>query len=453
MSTAMRAPRPTPGPARAYHFPHVGRDTLANGVRLVVAPIRRLPIVTLLVITDAGALWDAPGKEGTAQLAARLLLEGAGDFEAVELTERFEKIGATAESGADWDAGVVSVTATASHLEHVFSLVSTVIRRPQFRVREVERLKSERLSDIIQLRAEPRGLADESFEAAVYAPSARYSRSLGGTENTVRGISVEDIFSLHQARYAPSTTTLVVAGDTDPETARTLADRFFGDWSQKPAGTPATADTAARDHRAIHLIEKAAAPQSELRIGQVALPRNNANYFDIVVMNAILGGLFNSRINLNLREAHAFTYGAFSSFDWRKFSGPFVVSTAVKTEVTAPAVVEVFREIDRMRNEPVPEAELQLATSYLDGVFPIRYETTAAVAAALANQIIYGLPESYFDDYRTRIRAVTADGVRRAAQTHLDPAAMQVVVVGDPSTAESLSKLGLGEFVLDGIAT
>jgi zinc protease len=447
MTTTMRPARPTPGRARDYHFPKVERGTLSNGIRLVVAPVRRLPIVTVLVITDAGALWDAPGKEGTAQLTARLLLEGAGIFDAVELTEEFERIGATAESGADWDAGVLSVTATASHVEKVFALVSDVSRRPQFRIREVERLKGERLSDIIQQLAEPRGLADESFEKALYADSARYSTSLGGSEASVKAVSMDDVIALHRARYAPSTTTIVVVGDTDGEAARKLAERHFGDWKHTPAGVIAKPDKAARDHRATHLIPKTAAPQSELRIGQVAMPRNNPDYFDIVVMNAILGGLFNSRINLNLREAHAFTYGAFSSYDWRKFSGPFVVSTAVKTEVTAPAITEVFHEITRMRSENVPASELQLATSYLDGVFPIRYETTSAVAAALANQVIYGLPESYFDDYRGHIRAVTAEGVRRAAEKHLDPDRMQVVVVGDPSVAEPLAKLGIGDFI------
>ena len=164
-------------------------------------------------------------------------------------------------------------------------------------------------------------------------------------------------------------------------------------------------------------------------------------------MNAILGGLFNSRINLNLREAHAYTYGAFSAFDWRRDAGPFVVSTAVRTDVTAAAITEVAAEIERMRREAVPQQELTLATSYLDGVFPIRYETTAAVAGALANQIIYGLPDDYFDTYRSHIARVTADSVQAAARKHLDPSRMQVVVVGDPSIADALKALGHGEFI------
>jgi zinc protease len=442
-----RPPRPIPGPARSYHFPHVEKAELPNGLRIVVAPIPRLPIATVLAVVDAGALWDPKGREGTAPLTAKLLVEGAGKLEGTELTEHFERLGATIEAGADWDAAVISMTATSQHLRPAFGLFADVVRRPLFRAREIDRLKSERLSDLLQLRAEPRGLADESFEAAVYHAESRYSTSLGGSERTVEAIEASDIAALFAARYTPATTTIVVTGDVTIQGVLELARLHFGDWTgSAPRGAP-RADRPARASRATHLVVRRDSPQSELRIGQVGVPRSHADYFDIVVMNAILGGLFNSRINLNLREAHAYTYGAFSAFDWRRDSGPFVVSTAVRTDVTAAAITEVVAEIERMRREAVPQQELTLATSYLDGVFPIRYETTAAVAGALANQIIYGLPDDYFDTYRSHIARVTADSVQAAAKNHLDPSRMQVVVVGDPSIADALKALGHGEFI------
>jgi len=160
--------------------------------------------------------------------------------------------------------------------------------------------------------------------------------------------------------------------------------------------------------------------------------------------------LFNSRINMNLREEHAYTYGASTGFDWRRGAGPFVVSSAVRTDATADSIRQVVKEMDRIRSEPVASEELSLATSYLDGVFPIRFETTAAVAGALANQAIYGLPLDYFDSYRERIRAVTVDSVLRAAQRHLDPARLQAVVVGDAAAVRSkLEELAFGPFVVD----
>jgi zinc protease len=449
-ATAMPKPqRPVPGASREYHFPPFERSSLSNELRLVVAPIRRLPIVTVLAVVDAGALWDSTGREGTGPLTAKLLLEGAGDVDGAQLTEQFEALGATIESGADWDAAVISMTVMSQHLANAMELFATVLRRPAFRLREVERLKAERLAEILQLRAEPRGLADEAFEAAVYHATSRYSTSLGGSERSVADIEVGDIRSFYEARYSPATTSLIMTGDVDTATAMQLAEKHLGDWSGPSAKNPPRADQPARDTRATHHVIRPESPQSEIRIGHVGVARTHPDYFDLVVMNAILGGLFNSRINLNLREAHAYTYGAFSVFDWRRDAGPLVVSTAVRTDVTSEAVVEILNEIERMRREPVQDQELSLAKSYLDGVFPIRYETTAAVAAALANQVIFRLPDDYFDAYRGHIRRVSIESVQRVAKEHLHPERLQAVVVGDPSAGDSLRALKFGDFIAE----
>jgi len=201
--------------------------------------------------------------------------------------------------------------------------------------------------------------------------------------------------------------------------------------------------------RGVHVVAKADAPQTELRIGHVGLPRMHADHFPAVALNAILGGLFSSRINLNLREVHAYTYGAHSAFDWRRAAGPFVVGTAVKTEVTDAAVREILLEIDRIRESAVSTDELELATRYLGGVFPIRYETTGAVASALAMAKVYGLDDDYFRRYRARIAAVTAADVLAAARAHLHPEALQVLAVGDASAIEGpLQALQLGALVV-----
>lgn len=452
MSAAVstRPPRPVPGPAREYHFPSFERLALGNGLAVVVASIPRLPIATVLAVTDAGAVWDSPGREGLAQLVAKLMPEGAGSLEGAELAEAFERLGATMESSADWDAAEFSMTVTSTHLAPAFALFADILRRPLFREREIDRLKAERLAELLQLRAEPRGLADEAFGSAVYDASSRYSVAEGGIEKTVDIISSADVAGLYARRYAPGTTTLIVAGDVTLSTVMQLAKKHLGDWTgSAERGKPST-DEPARTTRATHLIGKEDASQSELRIGHVGVPRTHPDYFGIVVMNAILGGLFNSRINMNLREAHAYTYGASSGFDWRRGAGPFVISTAVRTDVTADSIREVVKEVERMRTEPVAFDELSLATSYLDGVFPIRFETTAAVAGALANQVIFGLPHDYFDSYRTHIRSVTVDSVLRAAQRHLDPSRMQVVVVGDASLLrDQLEELAFGPLVVE----
>jgi zinc protease len=212
-----------------------------------------------------------------------------------------------------------------------------------------------------------------------------------------------------------------------------LAESLFGDWKGEPTSDRRAAADAAQAGRLLRVVAKGDAPQSEVRVGHVGLPRRTSDYFSIVVMNAVLGGLFSSRINLNLREEHGYTYGAFSAFDWRRDAGPFVVNTAVKSDVTGDAVREILGEIGRIQREEISEEELTLATSYLDGVFPIRYETTGAIAGALASLIIHGLPEDYYDRYRDHVRSVTTADVLRAARDHLHPDRLRVVVVGDPA--------------------
>jgi zinc protease len=431
--TAEPAPRPAPAAPRSYHFPRFERRTLANGLRIVAAPVSKLPLVTVIAVVEAGAVAEPAGKEGVAALTARLLPEGAAGLDGAALTDRFERIGASVESHADWDVAAVSLTALSERLPEALALARDLLRSPEFPEREVARLKEERLADLLQQRAEPRGLADEQFARALYRREARYASASEGDNDSVRGLTRDDVRTFYDARYRPAATTLVFAGDVTMAEASALAESLFGDWTgARPAAAPEGVD-AAQTGRMTRIVAKADAPQSELRVGHVGLPRRAPDYFDTMVMNAVLGGLFSSRINLNLREAHGYTYGAFSAFEWRRGAGPFVVSTAVKSDVTAAAVREILGEIERMRREEISEDELTLATSYLDGVFPIRYETTSAIAAALANLVIHDLPDDYYDRYRERVRAVNTAGVLQAARAHLHPDALRIVVVGDPA--------------------
>jgi zinc protease len=441
--------RPLPAPPRPYAFPSFERLQLSNGIELVVAPVRKLPIVTVLALVDAGAVVDPAGKEGLAQLTAQALAEGTERSNGAELAERFEQLGAAFDASADWDATVARLTVTADRLPAALELFAEVLRTPAFPQRDIERLKAERLAELMQLQAEPRGLADEMFSRLVYAAGSRYALPDGGTTESVSGLTRDDVAALYAARFRPAATTIVIAGDVSVDAAVRLTNAALGSWSGEAPDPVVATDGPAHRTRRVHLVRKEDAPQSELRIGHVGLPRSHPDYFPVVVMNAILGGLFSSRINLNLREANAYTYGAFSSYEWRRGAGPFTVSTAVKTDVTDAAVREVLHEIDRMRTEPVSAEELSLAVSYLDGVFPIRYETTASIASALANLVLYRLRPDYYDRYREDIRGISAEDVLRAAREHLHPDRMQVVLVGDPATVRTpVSALELGELAV-----
>ena len=443
--TASGISRPAPTAPRPYHFPRFERRTLANGVQVVVAPVRKLPIATVVALVEAGAVCDERGREGVARLTASLLLEGTLTDSGAELTDRFERLGASVVAATDWDGAIVTLTALTDHLAPAMALLADVLRAPAFPEREVERLKGERLAELLQLRTEPRGLADESFSRALYAPASRFAHPEGGSEESVAAITRDDVRRHYERWYRPAAVTLIVAGDIGADEATALISSSFKDWTGAPVEPARTSDAPARKSRALHIVAKADAPQSELRIGNVGLPRAHEDYYASVVMNAVLGGLFSSRINLNLREEHGYTYGAFSSFDWRRQAGPFVVSTAVQSDVTAAAATEVIREIERIREGEVTSTELSLATSYLDGVFPIRYETSEAIAGALSTLVRFGLAEDYFDTYRERIRSVTTADVLRVARAHLHPEALQMLVVGDVDTVRApLEALAFG---------
>ena len=438
--------RPKPGAPRSYHFPQFRDEILPTGVRLITAPVAKLPLATVLVLVNAGSTGEPRGKEGVAALTAAGLLEGTARFDGAELAEKFEQLGTSLESGADWDSAFLKITVLSDKLEEATKLLGEAISSPVFPEREIERLKAERLAEILQLETEPRGLADEKFSEFLYDDESRYSRPDEGSTESVSSLTRDDVEQFYHSNYNSGATTVIVAGDISSENARKLVIEAFGKWPSGSSRQPPLSGKARRNRKSTHIVNKPDAPQSELRVGHVGLPRKHPDFFPTLVMNAVLGGLFGSRINLNLREAHGYTYGASSFYDWRRGPGPFVVSTAVESEVTAPALREILMEIERIREEKISLEELSLARDYLEGVFPIRYETTAAIASALATLAIYDLNADYYDSYRKNIHNVSEDAVLKAAKTHLHPELLQTVIVGDASTVrDSLTDHSLGD--------
>ena len=438
--------RPQPSPPRPYHFPAFSETALDTGVRVITCPIPKLPLVTIVVVMDNGSATEARGKEGIARITAKALIEGTKKRLGGDLSDTLEKLGTAIHAGADWDSSMLKVTFLSEHLDLVIALLAEVILEPTFPEREVQRLKDERIADLVQIESEPRALADQRFEEFLYSPASRYARPAEGSRESVSALTRADIEGFHRARYQPAATTVVVAGDVARDDVnKKLAAQFAG-WKPATRTAPETGpNTRARETRTVRIVEKADAPQSEVRVGHVGVPRRHPDYFSLVVMNAVLGGLFGSRINLNLREAHGYTYGASSYFDWRRDAGPFVISTAVQSEVTAAALKEVFLEVERMRVDEVSQSELSLAKDYLDGVFPIRYETTSAIASALANMAIHNLPRDYYDTYRQNIQSVSATDALHAAHNHLRSAEIQTLIVGHPAMVrDAIADLGIG---------
>ena len=239
-------PKPSPAPPRDYHFPEFERRALDNGVQVLVAAVSKLPLVTVLAIVEAGASAEPHGQHGVAALTARLLLEGAAGLDGAALADRFERIGASVEAHADWDVATVSLTALSQRLPDALTLMRDLLRAPEFPEREVQRLKEQRLADLLQQLAEPRGRADEQFACAAYAADARYSAPEDGDAASVRGLSREQVQAFYAAQYQPGGTTLIFAGDVSLDEAMTLAKSLFADWAgARPVPAPEAAPGAA----------------------------------------------------------------------------------------------------------------------------------------------------------------------------------------------------------------
>jgi zinc protease len=446
------ATRPTPGTPRPYAFPSIQQTTLDNGLTVLVADLPGRPLVTASLVMPIGAADEPAAVAGSAVLAARALTEGTDRYDAIALVEASERLGASLHAEAGWDATSVGVDVPASRLGPALDLLAEVLLHPIFPAAEVERLRDERLNDLLQAQADPRRRAEETYVGTIYAPDSPYHRPSGGTRDTVERLDADVVRRAYERTQDPARATLAVAGDLGGQDVVALATAAIGGWQRSTGAAPGDdpSDTAAGSGRLVRVVHRPGSVQTEIRIGHVGLRRRIPDFHAVSVMSAILGGLFNSRLNMQLREAKGYTYGAGAGFDLRRAAGPFTARAAVNTEVTVPAVLDTIAEIERMRDEPVAADELAAARDYLVGVFPLRFETPGAVAGALAGLAVHGLPLSELVDYRAKVEAVSVEAIAAAAREHLHIDRAAIVLVGDVDAfGPALEAAGLGTIVID----
>jgi zinc protease len=381
------------------------------------------------------------------------MTEGTESHDAIALVEATERLGAGLHADAGWDAMTVGIDVPAARLEPAMNLLAEVALHPTFPDAEVERLRDERLNDLLQAEADPRRRADEAFTATIYTGGSPYRRPSGGTRDTVEGLDAGRLRAAWQRGLDPARATLVVGGDLSGIDVHAIADRLFGGWGS-PFGASATgsivAEGAVRE-RFVRVLHRPGSVQTEIRIGHLGVPRRISDYHALSVMASILGGLFNSRLNTKLREEKGYTYGAGAGFDLRRAAGPFAARAAVNTEVTVPAVLDTMAELERIRSGPVTDAELTAARDFLVGVFPLRFETAGAIVGALTGLAVHDLPDDEIVRYRAGIEAVSIDAVLAAATTHVRPDAAAIVLVGDVDAfGAELEAAGLGRVIVEG---
>ena len=436
---------PAPGPLRDFSFPGVTRHALENGLPVEVARIPHLPVATAFLVLPAGEAVLPEARAGQAVLAGDALEGGTEDRSGIELAEALEGIGADLDVTTGWNATTVSLSCLADRFAEGLTLLGEMVLRPAFPTAEVERMREQHLARIRQREMDPGALASDHFAGFVYADGEPYGRRLLGTPASVEDVGPDTLRGLAEALYRPRGSGLVVAGDVEDREVLEATERIFGDWAGAPppqvdpAGEPRSRD------RRILVVDRPGAVQSEIRIGHPGAPRAVRGYAALVVANAVLGGVFSSRLNLNLREKHGFTYGVRARFSYRRGPGPFTIGTAVDTGVTADAVREAVTEAERYVAEGPTAEEVSSARDYLAGVFPLQLESTRQVASRVAELLIYGLPKDTWATHRDRIRSVDREAALAAARTHIRPGEFQITVVGDAETvAPALDALELG---------
>ena len=433
-----RSKPPVLAPPASLKLPTIAKRSLTNGLAVWVAESHEVPIVQLSLVVRAGGDDDPQGKFGTASLTAAMLDEGAGQRSALEIADAIEFLGASLTTASSYDASAVRLNVPVQRLDEALPLLADVAQRPTFPEKEVERLRQERLTSLLQARDDASSIAAMAFARIVFGPDHRYGTGLIGTETSLKTLTPGDLRTFHAAYYQPANATLMVVGDTTPDMVMAQLEKAFGTW--RPS-TPAGRDQAVPmapplRQRQVYLVDKPDAEQSQIRIGGVGVPRSTPDYFPLIVLNTVLGGAFTSRLNQNLREEHGYAYGASSAFDMRSSAGPFVAAAGVQTDKTAESVREFFKELDGIRM-PVGADELAKAKNYIALGFPAEFETSTDLSRRLEELLVYRLPDDYFERYVANVMAVTAGSVRSSAEKYIVPSRFAVVVVGDRKTIES----------------
>jgi zinc protease len=428
---------PKAGPLRPYVFPRIEQFELANGMKVVLVEKHTLPIISSRIILDAGSMREPAAKGGLAGVTASLLGEGTKQMSGTEIARRMDDLGAQFGTSGSYSAAFVDLTALKNVYGDALTVAAKTIMEPSFPREEFDRAKNEAIAGYEQSHARTAGLASDAFFRAAFDTTTPISRPPGGTRATLSGLTRDDVVNWAKTIYSPATTTVLMVGDITAAEARATLTRAFGGWNVPAPALPPVANRVnpAKGVRVI-LVDRPASVQSSLYVGRGGFDATDPNYIPMLAVNHVLGGAVSSRLNTNLREKHGFTYGAFSSINYRRGGGAFLISSEVRTNATDSAMVEALSEYRRIVNEPVPQAELTGYVNNLVSGFPNAVQTVQGLESRLQNLILWGLPIDFYKTYRERLAAVTPADVTRAA-AQLDPNDVLVVVAGDLSKIEA----------------
>lgn len=436
-----RSRAPKPGVPGKVSFPKYFEREYRNGFKIFVIENHQLPLVTVGFVLRTGAAYDGT-LPGLGSVTCELLSKGTKTRKATRIAEEIDFIGASLSQNVSWDTGQVFISTLKPHLAHGFDLLRDIVLNPTFPVGEIRRVKAQRIATIRQLQADPGYLADTTFSSVVFSGHP-YGNTLGGTEESIGVMKRRDFIDYHRRFYTPDNSFMVFAGDITPKEAEKYVSGQFAKWKGKCAKEKIDSPAETDPEGVVFVANKPGAVQSSLRVGHLGISRNNPDHLKTFVLNTLLGGYFSSRMNMNLREVHGYTYGGRTDFDSRALPGSFQVYADVRNEVTSETIDEIIKELDRIRDTFPTREEMTMVKNYLAGLFPIQLETPQQVAGRVIATELYGLPKNFYRNYRNNIARITAKDVRAVARKYIHPDRLFIVLSGDAGQiAGKLKKFG-----------
>ncbi|HEX8642506.1 MAG TPA: pitrilysin family protein [Allosphingosinicella sp.] len=428
---AERQRAPEPGPARLTPLPAPATQRLANGLTLITVSNRELPLVSASMVVRGGAARDPAGRAGRASLTAALLSEGTASRSATDIDRQVEALGSSIGSGAESDGMSVGLTVRSENVDEALALVSDIARNASFAPEELERQRAQAIDAFTVTMGSPGAVARLAAMRALYGAGS-YGAPAGGTANSLRAITRDDVVGAYRQAWRPDNATLILTGDIDPAAARALAERHFGGWTSSEAVVSSEEPVPARTQSGeVIVIDMPEAGQAAVAVARGALPRNSPNYYRTLLANAVLGGGYSSRLNQEIRIRRGLAYGAGSFVDARARGGAFVATTQTQNATASEVLGLILAEMSRLGAEPVASAELDTRRAVLLGAYGRNAETTAGIAGLIGSYVLSGVGPDEIGRYQRAVLGVDAAAVRAAASELLGPEGATMVIVGD----------------------
>ena len=435
---------PGAGPTPVVKLPMAKRFRLPNGLTVLLVESHRLPIVASTLVLRSGSAQDPTDLPGLAGYTSSMLDEGTQKRDALAIANELHGLGASLNTASSVDGSTIACRSLKQTAGSTISILSDVALHPAFPEKDIERIRDERSTTLLQQRDSPNQTASRIMWNCLYGPGHPYGHITLGTAEAIKKISRNDMMKFYQAYYTPQNAALVLVGDVTESEAKKLATDALGGWTGPPTETPRPPQGTMISSRVV-IVDKPGMPQTALRVAQLGLMRSDPDFERMDLANTILGGLFSSRINMNLREAHGYTYGAFSALSENRGQGPFLIGTSVRTDVTGPSIDEILKEVKSMVEKPVGDDELKMAKENTIRTLPANFQTTGGTAGTIATLYLYDLPPDYYQTLPDRVKGITAADVQAVSKKYLAPDRMLVIAVGDRSKIEpQITKLNLG---------